>query len=109
MEKIFAQTLKFTDGKGFTVTGKLKWTTFGDVINALMPYLFAIAGFGILLMLVFAGFSFLTSAGDPKKMESAKQRITNALIGFLLIFGAYWVVQIAGYMFGIKNINDVFK
>ena len=60
-------------------------------------------------MLLAAGFTLLTSAGDAKKMEQGKSRLTNALIGFLIIFTAYWFTQIMGKIFGIVEIQTIFK
>jgi len=80
----------------------------GDVVTRLIPFVFAIAGLGLLLMLISAGFSFLTSAGDAKKLEKGKQQLTYAVTGFLVIFAAYWIVQIAGYMFGITEFRQIF-
>ncbi len=76
--------------------------TLGDIISALLPYIFVLAGlllFGLLLM---AGFGLLTSAGDPKKIESAKGKLTNGVIGFVIIFVAYWLVQIMEVIFNLK-------
>ena len=81
----------------------------GTVIIRAMPYIFAFAGLAFLLMTIAAGFGFLTSTGDPKKTDLAKQRLSNAVIGFLLIFAAFWAVQIAGLVFGIQEITDIFK
>ncbi|OGV89601.1 hypothetical protein A2Z41_02635 [Microgenomates group bacterium RBG_19FT_COMBO_39_10] len=74
----------------------------GNIINALVPYIFALAGLALLLVLILAGFEMMTSAGDPKKMESAKGRLTGAVIGFVIIFVAYWLVQILEVIFGLK-------
>lgn len=60
-------------------------------------------------MLISAGFSFLTSAGDAKKLEKGKQQLTYAVVGFLVIFVAYWLVQIAGFVFGIEEIGTIFR
>ena len=40
-----------------------------------------------------------------QKLESGKGRLTNAIIGFFLIFAAYWIVQLAGYIFGWSSIG----
>ncbi len=80
----------------------------GDIVYMTLPYIFAAAGIGVLLMFISAGFTFLTAAGDAKKMESGKQRLTNALLGFFLIFAAYWIVQIAGTILGFTPIQETF-
>jgi prepilin signal peptidase PulO-like enzyme (type II secretory pathway) len=81
----------------------------GDIINALLPYLFTLAGLLLLLYLIYTGFGLMTSAGDPKKIQEAKSKLTNALLGFVIIFVAYWLVQIIGKMLGIEAMQDIFK
>jgi len=83
--------------------------TIGSVLSAAVPLIFAFAGLGLLLMLLSAGFTFLTSAGDVKKMEKGKQQLTNALTGFFIVFAAYWIVQLIGIVFGLQSITSVFK
>lgn len=75
----------------------------GTIISALLPYLFPLAGIVLLLFLLFAGFQYLTSGGDPKKVEQAKERLTSALIGFIIVFAAYWIVQIVGTVLGLGS------
>jgi len=74
----------------------------GLIVEKALPYVFAFAGLGLLLMIVFAGFTMLTSAGDTKKLEAGKGRLTNGLIGFFIIFAAYWLVELLQFIFGWK-------
>jgi len=92
-------------GGGFTFSSGLQ---LGQIVGALLPYLFVIAGLLLLLYLIFGGFTYLTSAGDPKKMEDAKGKITGALVGFLIVFVSFWIVQIVGKVFGIEQVIDIF-
>ena len=78
--------------------------TLGTIVSSLLPYLFVIAGLILLLYLIWGGFSLMTSAGDPKKVESAKGKVTNAVIGFIIIFVSYWLVQILQVVFGLPKI-----
>src|SRR3989338_507124 len=104
--KVFAQTLNFPDG---SVTGRVSsFNNIGSIISEAVPYVFLFAGIALLLMLISAGFTLLTSAGDAKKLDSGKQTLTYALVGFLLIFAAFWIVQLAGIIFGIEEINSIF-
>jgi len=86
-----------TEPEGFKFIGG----DIGEIINALVPYIFALAGLALLFILIWGGFELMTSAGDPKKMESAKGKITNAVVGFIVIFVAYWLVQILEVIFGL--------
>ncbi len=81
----------------------------GEIVSGLLPYLFAGAGLLLLLYLIFGGFQLMTSAGDPKKTQEAKGKITNALVGFFIVFISYWLVQIVGTILGIEVITNIFK
>ncbi len=79
---------------------KFKGTsTIGEIVTAALNYIYAFAGIGLLIYLIIAGFAYLTSAGDPKKLEVAKGKLTTALIGFIIVITAFWVTQIANYVF----------
>ena len=113
MYKLLAQNLTLPSGS--TITGPLNIPgagsnpTIGGILSAAVPLVLAFAGLGLLLMLISAGYTFLTSAGDAKKMEQGKQRLTNAVVGFFIVFAAYWIVQLVGTMFGLESITSVFK
>jgi hypothetical protein len=74
----------------------------GRIIFDLFPYLFVIAGLILLFYLIAGGFQMMTSANDEKGLISAKGKITNALVGFLLLFISFWLVQIIEAILGIK-------
>lgn len=76
----------------------------GFIISSLLPYLFVFAGLALLVYLILGGFQLLTSGGDPKAVDSAKGKITAAVIGFLIIFTSYWLVQILQVIFGLPKI-----
>lgn len=78
-------------------------TTLGVILTALLPIFYGLAGIGLLIFLIYSGFSFLTSSGDPKKMEAAKGQITAAVLGFILIIAAFWITQIVNYIFGLGS------
>lgn len=85
-----------------------KTATLGDVVSALVPILFVTTGLILLLFLVWGGFGIMTSGGDPKAMEAAKAKITNAITGFVIIFVAFWLVQLLGLIFGISQFRQIF-
>lgn len=52
-----------------------------------------IAGSIALLMFVWGGFMWITSAGSPEKAKKAKGIFVNAVYGLMLIFGAYALIN----------------
>lgn len=83
--------------------------TVGGIVTSLVTYIFVFAGFALLLYLIFGGFQLMTAGGDPAKVKAAREFITNAVVGFFIIFVAYWVVQAVGIVFGIGEITTIFK
>lgn len=79
--------------------------TIGDILSALLPYIYVLAGLILFIYLIIGGFGLLTSGGDPKAVESAKGKITNAVVGFIIIFISYWLVQILEIVFGVEILG----
>lgn len=71
-------------------------------ISGLIPYLFTFAGLILLIMLMWGGLEMLTGASNPKSQEAGKERIMNAIIGFILLFCSYWIAQLVQSIFGIS-------
>lgn len=81
----------------------------GFLISSGVKYAIVIAGLLLLIYLVYGGFGFMTSGGDPAKLKSARETLTRAALGFLIIFAAYWLIQLVGIAFGIQEIQQTFK
>lgn len=81
----------------------------GGIISTGVTYFFPIAAFALAVFIVLSGFSVMSSKGDPRAMEAAKAKLTYAILGFFIIFGSYWIVQIVGLIFNIQAINDIFS
>jgi ABC-type antimicrobial peptide transport system permease subunit len=78
-----------------------------DLISAILPNIFVLAGLIIFLYFVFGGFLVISSAGgDPQKAEQGKQVITQAALGFAIIFSSYWIIQIIQILTGIPILNS---
>lgn len=78
----------------------------GAIISEALKYIFAFAGIGLLMMIISSGFAMMMSSGDAKKLEGAKSRLTNAIIGFLIIFASFWIVQLAGRILGWDSLSN---
>jgi hypothetical protein len=74
-----------------------------DVINRFVRlYAFPAAGLILFVMVVWGGFEMVAGATNTKAQDAGKQRITAAIIGFVILFAAYWLVQIIQAVFGVK-------
>lgn len=82
--------------------------TLSDVVGAIIPYVFFFAGLSLLIYFTFAGFNLMNSGGDPQKVKAAQAKMTTAILGFIIVFSAFWIVQFAGLFLGLDAFNSVF-
>jgi len=73
----------------------------GGIVSRLLEFIFPLAGLILFVMIVWGGFEMLVGAPGKKSIEAGKQRITAAIIGFILLFSSYWLMQIIEVVFGI--------
>jgi hypothetical protein len=73
----------------------------GLLISRLLSVALIIAGILVFIYLVWGGIEYITSGGDKAKLESAKARITAALIGLTIVATSWAVMLIVAYFFGL--------
>ncbi len=79
---------------------------FGKFIAFGINMFILVAGMFLILYLLLAAFDWITSGGDKEKIQKAQNKITNALIGILLVFVVLGVfVAFAGNSLGIIRPN----
>ncbi|GEM_PF-2725590 len=61
----------------------------GEYIAAIYRFVIAAIGIVSVIMIIIAGFQWVTSAGNSDNITKAKTRIEHALIGILLAVGSY--------------------
>lgn len=71
----------------------------------LVKSIVVLSGIALFVMLLIAGFKFLFSAGDQKKLEEARGTLTNAVIGLVVIVSAYLILRIIGAFTGLINLT----
>ncbi len=80
----------------------------GDIfkqIARITNFLIGFIGIFVIVRLVISGFQMVLSQGSEEAIKGAKSGITNALIGLVLVFGAYIIVNILFQTFGIQNFG----
>ena len=67
-------------------------TTFPEYAKYLVNFTFIISGIIALGILIWAGFLYLTSAGNLSQMEEAKRKIIGSLLGLAIIIASYVIL-----------------
>jgi hypothetical protein len=82
---------KFTLGIGGNPV-KDTYGTPADLVNPLVKNVMIAGGIILFFMFILAGFKFLQDTTKGK--EEAVKILKTALIGFIVMFSAFWIVQI---------------
>lgn len=77
-------------------------STPGGILSRVITFAFPLAGLILFVMLFWGGFEMLSGAATKKSMDAGKQRVTAAVVGFILLFVSYWLVRLLEEVFGIK-------
>jgi cytochrome bd-type quinol oxidase subunit 2 len=78
-------------------------TGIGGLVKLFVDFAFVVAGLILFFYFIMGGIGLIASAGesDPQKAEQAKKTITSAVIGFVVVFTAYWIVKLIGNLLNI--------
>lgn len=68
-------------------------------ITNLFRFFTLIAGLWALFNFIFAGFQYVTSQGDPKQLEEARNKIFMSVIGLVIIAGSFAFIAILSKIF----------
>lgn len=61
------------------------------LIGGIIQIALLVVGGAFLLLLIYGGYNWMIARGDAEKVKKAKEIITNALIGLVIVFTAYAV------------------
>lgn len=89
-------------GKGFALD-------FGKLINGVLSFVMVIAALLVFMYLIWGGIEWITSGGDKGKTESARNKITSAVIGLVVVAASYAILTLALNFLGFTDLNQVFN
>ena len=87
-------------GEGLGVDTAIGCLMAGDpkqFISQLLGWGVGVGGGIAFLMIVFAGFQMVTASGDPKRVQAAKELLTSAIAGLLLIVFSIVLLNLIGF------------
>jgi len=95
----FAQDITVPKPTGFA------FDNIGKLISNAVALGLIIAALLVFVYLVFGGIQWITSGGDKAGVESARNRITAALIGLVIVAAAWAIIKIIEAFFGITIVG----
>lgn len=74
-------------------------------LSTFIGFLTTLAGLMFLVYFIFAALSWITAGGEKGKVESARQQMTNAALGLIVVIAAYAISGVVGKVLGIDILN----
>jgi len=101
---LLAQEIELQPGQGsqFAALGGL---TIPNLISALIRLTVVVAAIVFFFILVIGGIRWIASGGDKAQTEAARNQITAALVGLVIVFAAWAIVALINTFFHI----DIFS
>lgn len=82
--------------------GGLTGLTVPSVVSGLIKLALVVAAIVFFFILVIGGIQWIASGGDKTQTETARNRITSALVGLVIVFAAWAIVALINTFFGIN-------
>ena len=76
-------------------------------LGNILKFTGTIAGIYMIIQLITAGFTYITSNGDPKMTEKAWTQIWQSIVGMVIIASAFVIASVVERFTGIKILSPV--
>jgi hypothetical protein len=79
--------------------------TAGNLVQAVILLILVVAALIFFIMLLIGGVRYIISGGDKGKTEAARSQITAALIGLIIVFSAWAILNLMSAFLGVNLSN----
>lgn len=84
----------------------VKITELGTLISAVVGTMLIIAALVTFVYLILGGIQWITSGGDKAGMEAARNKITHAIVGLVIVGSAWAIMALVQNFLGISVIGS---
>lgn len=78
---------------------------FSNILSLAITAIIIIGGLYFFFMLTLGAIKWLSSGGDKGQVQSARDQITHALVGLVILFSAWAIAGLVETIFGINLIQ----
>ena len=75
------------------------------MVSGFIRLVLVIAGLAFFFILVIGGIKWILSGGDKAHTEGARNQITAALVGLVIVFSAWAIIQLINTFFGVNILK----
>jgi len=84
------------------------FTDIGVLITKILNFVMVLGALLVFMYLILGGIEWITSGGDKGKTESARNKITAAIIGLIVLASAWAILILVLKFLGITDLNQLF-
>lgn len=81
--------------------------TIPAIVSAAVRLILVLAALISFIFLIIGGIKWITSGGDKEGTAKAQSTITAALIGLLIVFAAWAIIQLLQTFFGLPSLFEL--
>jgi amino acid transporter len=74
-----------------------------NLISQIIGILTIVGAIFFIFQIIFAGYAMISSQGDPKKIEVARSRLTNGILGLTIVVVALGIGAFIATLLGIRD------
>lgn len=78
---------------------------FVNAISNIIGFLTAVAIIWFIFQFILAAIGWISAGGDAKAIEAAKGKLTNAIVGIVIVITALVIVSAIGALLGVNILN----
>lgn len=77
-----------------------------DFLSRIITIIYSVASVAVIFMILQGAFQIITSGGDKEKVSQARNRITYAIIGLVLLALAFVIIRVVGALTGFNLFHS---
>lgn len=105
MQKLIAQSNEVINLKPSNEYSTIFNMTIPTLIGGFIRLVVVIAAIVFFFILVIGGIRWIASGGDKAQTEAARNQITAALVGLVIVFAAWAIMALIRVFFGVDVFN----
>ncbi len=80
------------------------FNTLGEAVSTIISVVFFVAALAAFFFILWGAVNYVMAGDDSSKTEAARKRITNAVVGLILVALVYVIWLIAAQIVGIESL-----
>jgi hypothetical protein len=100
---LYAASIDFTRATNDTLPGSE--SSFAEWLSRIAGAIMVIAVLMLLIYLLWGGISWITAGGDSSKVQSARDRITQAVLGIIVLAASIAIFMLVQSFLGVEILT----